>query len=113
MGGQTTDNARGIGSTHERAFQIACSVLRNEIGILEGVRALLPLLHIDSGIASKDDLNLMIGIDSETDHLPLGKFRENWHPDFLPNKDREVARCQKLYGDQVRSACERILAKGT
>jgi hypothetical protein len=57
------------------------------------------------------DRNLFIGIASETDHLPIGTVRELWHPDFLPEKDREIARCEELWREAARAACERILLR--
>jgi hypothetical protein len=95
----------------ERSLQIVHFILDRRIGILEGVHALLPLLHSDPGIASQDDYNLFRGIESETDDLPIGKVRKEWHPDYLPEKDQEIARCEDLWRGQIRSACERILLR--
>ena len=95
----------------ERSLQIARSILDMRIGILEGVRALLPLLHSDPDFASQEDCNLFQGVASETDDLPIGKVRIEWHPDYLPEKDQEIARCEDLWRDQIRSACERILLR--
>jgi hypothetical protein len=99
--------------THEPRVQvqrIAQMVLEDQIGILEATRALLPLLHGNPEIVLPDDYNLFRGIDSETDHLPLGSVRGTWHSDALLEKDREIARCEALWRERVRSACERILS---
>jgi hypothetical protein len=84
-------------------------VLEDQIGILEATRALLPLLHENPEIVSPDDYNLFRGIDSETDDLPLDGVRKEWLSDALREKDREIARCEALWRERVRSACERIL----
>jgi hypothetical protein len=94
------------------ALQIARSVLKGQTGILEAAHALCPVLHADPSIASEDDFKLFIGILSETDDLPVGQVRREWHPDFLPDKDTEIARCEALWRDAVRAACERILLRG-
>jgi len=97
--------------TRERSLQIARCVLERWIGILEAAHALLPLLHSDPGIASQKDYNLFRGVASKTDDLPVGRVRKEWHPDYLPEKDHEIARCEDLWQDQIRSACERILLR--
>lgn len=86
-------------------------MLVGEVGPLEGVRAFLPLLHEDSSITSTDDYYLLVGIDSETDDLPLGRVRDEWDSKSLREKDREIARCEDLWRDKVLAACERILLR--
>lgn len=98
-------------TSRERVQQIARMVIEEQIGILEATRALLPLLHSDPGMVSLDDYNLFRGIDSETDDLPIGWVREEWHAQSLLEKDREIARCADLWREPVRSACERILSQ--
>jgi hypothetical protein len=93
--------------------QIASGVLAGDIHVLEAAIALCPLLRSDPTIASKDDANLMVALASEIDHLPIGRVREEWHPGFLPEKDQEVARFEKLSREEVRSACERILMQNS
>jgi hypothetical protein len=100
-------------TARERAEQIARSVLGEQIGVVEATRAILPLLHSDCEIASPDDYNLFRGIDSETDDLPIGNVREEWDPAVLQEKDREIARCENLWREQVRNACERILLRSS
>lgn len=95
----------------DRAVAMARKVLDGEVGVIEGARALVGLMHLDSEIASGEDFNSLCGIDSETDDLPIGRVREEWHQDSLVEKDREIARCEDFYGDRVRSACERIIAR--
>ena len=94
----------------EHVQQIARMVLEDRIGILEATRALLPLLHGNPEIVSPEDYSLFRGIDSETDHLPVGGVRKEWRPDALPEKDREIAGCEAFWRERVRTACERILS---
>jgi hypothetical protein len=93
----------------KRVRQIARSVLDAQLGVLAAARALTALLHRDRGIVSEEDFNLFRGVESETDDLPLGKVREEWRADALIEKDREIARCEALWRDQVLAACTRIL----
>jgi hypothetical protein len=96
----------------EIALQIARSVLKGQTKVLEAARALRPALRADPTILSEDDFKLFIAIESETDDLPVGESRREWHPDVMPDKDREIARCEDLWRDAVRAASERILLRG-
>ena len=62
-------------SERQRAREIAEAVLDGRTTILEGVRELVYLAHTDA-IANEADRMLIIGIDSETDHLPVGAFSQ-------------------------------------
>lgn len=91
-----------------RALQIAQSVAEGEMGTIEAAHALLPILFLNQGLASEEDFNFIRGVESETDHLPTGRLRADWHPDYLPEKDREIARCDAIWGSPVRDVCGRI-----
>ena len=95
----------------DRAIQIARSVLSGQLTAIEACWLLCPIVHQAPGMVTEADYKLIIGVESETDHLPIGRLREQWHPDFLEEKDREIARCEALWGEQIRAACERILLR--
>jgi hypothetical protein len=91
--------------------RIARSVLNKEIGILDAASALLPLFRRLPETVPEEDFKFVVAIESETDDLPLGRVRELWHPDALAEKDREIRRCEELWGEQFRAVCERILLR--
>ena len=90
-----------------RAKEIAVAVLDGRTTILEGARELSPLAHTDA-IANEDDRRLIIGIDSETDHLPVGKVREHWAADALETKDAEITIAEERWKARFRDVCKRI-----
>jgi len=94
-----------------RAQQITQEVVNRQMGAVEAAYVLLPILHRHPELATQDDLNLVIAIGSETDDLPLGSVRELWDPNALIEKDREIARCNELWGDKLRGVCGRILSR--
>jgi len=94
----------------ERAREISEAVLQGQLSILEGASALCPLARTDA-IASEADRRTIIGVESETDHLPIGEVRRLWAPSVLEEKDLEIARCEALYRDNVIGVCQRILNK--
>ena len=91
----------------QRARDVAEAVLDGRITVLEGARALVPLAHTDA-IANVEDRRFIIGIESETDHLPVGEVRKLWAPDALKEKDVEIARAEALYRSDFLEACRRI-----
>lgn len=92
-----------------RALQIAKNLMESRIGAIEATRALLPFLRADPTLTMPEDRKILLGIDSETDDLPVGRVREECHPDMLLEKDKEIDRCERLYSAQVRAVCERML----
>lgn len=92
-----------------QALEAVQSALDGESSMLEAahaLRSLLPRMRPD--LVSRDDINLVVAIDSETDHLPIGPVRQLWHPDSLAEKDRDIARYEEHCTEKMRSACERI-----
>lgn len=94
-----------------RALQIAKNLLESRIGALEAARALVPFLNAEPTLAGQEDRQALVDIDRDTDDLPLGRMREECHPDVLLEKDKMIERYEKLYGDQIRSICERLLRR--
>jgi hypothetical protein len=94
--------------SEERALETVDSALDGRIGIVEAAHALLPLLRMNSDLASQDDFNLIRAVESETDDLPIGQVRDHWHPDSLIEKDREIARSDGLWRKPMMLARQRI-----
>ena len=86
-------------------------MVSRRIDAIDTVRLLLPILHQDLRIVAQADFDAIRGIDSQTDHLTVGRVRQHWHPDFPPQKAAEIARCDELYPELVRAICERILTR--
>ena len=91
----------------QRAVQLAKAVLESRISILEAVRELFPLAHTDA-IGDEADRRLIIGIQSETDHLPVGEVRRLWAPGALQEKDIEIASAEAWWKAEFVEACKRI-----
>lgn len=57
------------------------------------------------------DFLLFRAIDSETDHLPIGKFREGWASDSLLIKDQEIQDAEAFYRSAATSAAKSLIEK--
>jgi hypothetical protein len=91
----------------QRARDVAQALLDGRTTILEAVRALVSLAHTDA-IADVEDRRFIIGIESETDHLPVGEVRKLWAPSALKEKDVEIGRAEERYRADFLEACQRI-----
>jgi Protein of unknown function (DUF2489) len=91
----------------QRARDVAQAALDGQTTVLEAVRALVSLAHTDA-VADVEDRTLIIAIESETDHLPVGEVRKLWAPSALDVMDKEIALCEELYKRQFLEACKRI-----
>jgi hypothetical protein len=74
-------NAIDIEQSRERIGMTAKAMLSGECSYIEGVRTicgLLPGARIDQ---FAEPFVTLVAVDSETDAVPVGRFRELWHPD--------------------------------
>lgn len=95
----------------QRARDVAKAALEGQISILEAVRKLFPLAHTDA-VCDEADRGLIIGIYSETDHLPVGEVRRLWAPEALREKDIEIASVEAWWKATFLEACKRIAEGG-
>ena len=54
------------------------------------------MAHTDA-VAELEDRKFTIGVESETDHLPVGEVRKLWAHYALKEKDVEILRAEELY----------------
>lgn len=92
----------------ERAIALARRVLRGELRVIEGCRA-LSSMRWEFGADMTDQFSPFVAIDSETDHLPVGAVRNLWAVEALARKDLEIDRCEELYRTQALEACSVLI----
>jgi hypothetical protein len=105
---RTFIDRRATPAEHLRAREIAQAVLDGRTTVLEAVRQLVSMAHTDA-VAELEDRRFIIGIESETDHLPIGKVRNLWAPGALKEKDLEIAHKEESYRDDFLEICRRIV----
>lgn len=75
---------------------VARGMLSHAIGIVEGARCLAGLGH-QLGADRDPDFTFFVGVDSETDHLPVGEVRRHWASDTLRARDEELRSLESFY----------------
>ena len=98
-----------LNRVRERILACARSVLVREVEPLQGVRELTGLLSELGDPALEEARLALVGIDSQTDHLPLGSVRENWAAETLVDQDREIAEATDLLSTEIADACRELL----
>lgn len=90
-----------------RALDIAHRLIDGALGTIEASRAMASLSGQLDGL--EDVFLTFKGIDSETDNLPIGPVRAEWHPKALEPKDVEIRRYERLYGPSAVEACTKLI----
>jgi hypothetical protein len=89
---------------------VAKSILSGELGIVAGARQLAPW-RFDVGAEHDPDFIFFVGIDSETDHLPIGEVRSRWNPEVLKAKDEELRSFEASVRDKALPVCYSLIQK--
>jgi hypothetical protein len=104
-------NHPATSSPQQRVVEVASAMLRGEIGVIEGSRQLCRLRFSCSSLDHDPDFIPFVGIDSDTDHLPVGEDRRHWAADALARKDIEIQDAEAFYRNHAIAGCERLLAR--
>ena len=89
---------------------VARQILGGKIGIVTGARE-LTRMRFPSRAESDEDILVFVGIDSQTDHLPLGEVRKFWNSEVLKAKDEELKQFELWVKEQAFTACKNVIAK--
>jgi len=90
--------------------KICKSYLSGDLGLIETSRELVGYAHRLREI-NNPDFTFFIAIDSESDHLPVGKWQEGWAADSLIKKDREVKEIGAFYSHNAYAAAQSLINK--
>jgi hypothetical protein len=100
-----------IASNRQKVARIAQDILDGRVGVIEASRSLVAL-RFEVAVDEWDpDFITFVGIDSETDDLPVGQARQHWASDALAQKAPEIARCEDLYREPAREAAAHLVAR--
>jgi hypothetical protein len=91
--------------------EIARDILDGKRSFIEGSR-LIWRLGPEARLGDRDpDLTIFVGIDSETDALPVGEERKYWARDALERLQPEIERAEAWAEQYGRTACQNILRR--
>lgn len=88
---------------------IATDFLEGRLRPVEAAVALAPFVdEVPENL--RQYLTAMVGVASETDHIPLGERRAFWHPDVRVKEDEKHDRAQAWAEPMVRETCEALVS---
>jgi hypothetical protein len=95
----------------DRVIETARKIICGEIGVVEGSR-ILSALRVEVTEADHDpDFIPFIGIDSESDHIPLGSVRAHFSATGLERMDAELKAIEDHYRQLAIEASQRLLER--
>jgi len=101
-----------IAGNRERLVETARAVLRGELGVIAGARAVNRLRHETAADPLDPDFLRFVAIDSDTDHLPVeAEERAQWDPAALAAKDAEIAEAEEHWRGAAVEGGQRVLAR--
>lgn len=100
-----------VQSTRRQVVETAQAMLDGQLDFLAGSRRLAALRHEVDVAGSDADFLVFVGIDSETDALPLGEVRRHWSPEALAKLESEIQNAEEWAARVGRSACQLLIAR--
>lgn len=90
--------------------KVASAMISGQIDLITGCR-MLSKLRFEVESENSDIFNIFRAVDSETDHIPLGKAREKCDKDSLFKIDKEVEEYILSINDEIISSCIKLIEK--
>jgi DNA-directed RNA polymerase subunit RPC12/RpoP len=109
--------SRRLVGIQKEILSTAKQLIADRLSVIAASRKLAGLRHYDQYVQPRiaEALLTFVGIDSETDALPIGAERKQWDPEALQRKDREIKDAEQFYRDSaIKAATElvRLLETG-
>ena len=110
--GKTITNEPDVSAARKRVGELASDMLKERISFIEGARE-LSSLRFDAAADENDvDFMVFVGIDSESDHLPIGDQKKLWSSESLlklqPEIDETVDWAKRVGKDACISLSKRF-----
>jgi hypothetical protein len=103
-------NETEILRAHSEVVSTARAILSGSIGVVEGARQFCKLGHA-LGVDRDPDFTFFVGLESETDHLPVGEVRRHWAEDALRRTDEELRGCEAFYRANAFRVCQSLIQR--
>ncbi|EDY84537.1 hypothetical protein VDG1235_4168 [Verrucomicrobiia bacterium DG1235] len=112
----STESNRDYPSTFiadcEKLLKLCDQIIENRLGLTIGSRRMNGFREL-----MKEDKNeewmIFIGIDSETDHLPIGDEKNHWNKEILKKKEKELEEIEDHYRPYALESLVSIKTKYT
>ena len=89
----------------------AQAFIAGEFGAAETCHFFCPFVYQNQELWSEKEATFIKAVCSETDTLPVGRLKDDWHPDFVGPKLEQLHRFEAAIASDVRKLCEALLDK--
>ena len=100
-----------VESKRRQVVETAQAMLSGQLGYLVGSRQLSALRHEIDVADSDADFLTFVGIDSDTDALPLGEARRHWSAEALTRLEPEIQSAEAWAAEVANEACRSLIAR--
>jgi hypothetical protein len=90
--------------------RLAIAIDRGDIEMVEGCRLLVKHFG-DAGLRDDPDALMIVGVESETDDLPVGPEKSYWNPSAAAAKIAQKQTYIATVRPMVLAACQALVAK--
>lgn len=104
----TDEHKNYVLALHRDVVETCQAVIKGSMGIIAASRKLRNL-HYQMFQNVDDDFCVFIGIESETDDLPVGDERQYWDVAVLSEKDKEIAEYEDKVVKAVVESCKKLI----
>ena len=97
-----------IEKKRDELITVANRVIVGEVPLLEGVRK----IHNLSSLIEERDNPVFLrirGIESQTDHYPVGEVRNQYNPDSLRKLDHDLEQYMASVREDIFDSCRKII----
>ena len=95
----------------QAAAEILELMIAGKVGLIEGARQLVDMRHsLFAHSANDPNFGRICELEARTNHLPIGRERQEWDPVALAVKDREIVAVELEARVEVLSACRSLLS---
>lgn len=95
---------------HSSVVEAAEAVVAGKLGAVEASRLFIGLAA-ELGAVNDADFRFFVGLDSQTDHFPLGTPRERWSPAALKREDGARKKLEKEVNEEAVARCRQLIEK--
>lgn len=106
-----TPSFNTVAEQHHEIVRVARRIVDGSVGVIAGARE-MTRVHFRSHSKERDeDFIVFVGIDSETDDLPVGEVRKHWSAEALLRKDVEIKAAEDLYRPRALEAARNLIQR--
>ena len=100
-----------VAEQHQEIVRVAHRILDGSVGVIAGAREMTQVRFRSHSNDRDENFLVFVGIDSETDHLPVGEVRKHWSAEALAQKDIEIKEAEDFFRERAYTAARALIQR--